>query len=285
MATQQFGYGRTAWDVADQLVVRIPTLNQPGGAAPQFKENKYTALAAKSIGEMLYNQSQKSNAEKKKAFEKQKQDKIKAKQAKLQKDTNVIYGSAFNALEQTPDFENARKDSTKVYKDNKTQKLIPEKNEFVDVKSSDVSQYFGALNENDALRERILGAAAPFTTSTLEKWTPNMIMDQSDKKSHLNREAFTKWANDMQYKDGAGQHFYPTDGKVNYKGLQDFELNPMKYFEDVILNKGTPTVTSDKINSSSDKTFKTKDKKSFFAPSNIFAEWSIDDYIKKGMGD
>ena len=66
MATQQYGYGRTAWDsIADQLVVEIPTLNQPGGAAAQFKaKNPLAAAAAKMVGEMAYGAQQEKAAPK-----------------------------------------------------------------------------------------------------------------------------------------------------------------------------------------------------------------------------
>jgi hypothetical protein len=58
MATQQFGYGPNVWAPAKGVgAVAIPKLLQPGAVAPQFKsENKYMGMAAKAIGEMMYDQ-------------------------------------------------------------------------------------------------------------------------------------------------------------------------------------------------------------------------------------
>jgi len=64
MATQQYGYGINAWGGATPLgAVKIPTLNQPGGAAPQFKkQNPFAASAAKMVGEMAYGAMQEQMA-------------------------------------------------------------------------------------------------------------------------------------------------------------------------------------------------------------------------------
>ena len=58
MATQQFGYGPNVWGSAKGIgAIDIPKLQQPGAVAPDFKpENPYKALAAKAIGDMLFEQ-------------------------------------------------------------------------------------------------------------------------------------------------------------------------------------------------------------------------------------
>ena len=92
MATQQYGYGPNVWGTAKGAgVQQFAKLAQPGAVAPQFKENKYKALAAKAIGEMAYGAMMNSEAKKK-------QQQEKAKKQKLIKETNMIYGDSFEAL-------------------------------------------------------------------------------------------------------------------------------------------------------------------------------------------
>jgi len=66
MATQQYGYGPNVWASAKPTgPVDMPTLSQPGGAAPQFKkQNPLATSAAKMVGEIAYGAMQQNAAPK-----------------------------------------------------------------------------------------------------------------------------------------------------------------------------------------------------------------------------
>ncbi len=66
MATQQYGYGPNVWASAKGTgAVDMPTLSQPGGAAPQFKkQNPLATSAAKMVGEIAYGAMQQNAAPK-----------------------------------------------------------------------------------------------------------------------------------------------------------------------------------------------------------------------------
>jgi len=80
MATQQFGYGPNVWAPAKGIgVQQFAKLAQPGAVAPQFKENKYKALAAKAIGEMAYGAMMNSETKKQKAIEEKKAEELRVR--------------------------------------------------------------------------------------------------------------------------------------------------------------------------------------------------------------
>ena len=103
--------------------------------------------------------------------------------------------------------------------------------------TSGASIYMAKQKEMGVLRDRIMTAAKPHKPSLGEKWWFDEWMSAEDKKLHLIKEGFTRWANDMSSDSGAGQHFYPRGGAPNYKALELYEKNPLEYWKKFINTK------------------------------------------------
>ena len=289
MATLAYGYGPNVWNTGTRTgPVDMPTISQPGGAAPQFKDpNPYAASAAKMVGEIAYGAMQEQMAPEYVGFnERLGKDVYRIKQGSAQFapeggwDANKPENSIFErdlerALaelrvkeqEQLVDFntqlsqgfgsmpteysnlqrpitqEEAIKfegfEPSMIPKETETKETEPSKEslKFIEPNDSDFSRMLGNSAEIAAASTRIRTAAQPYKTSFIDAYTLDSFMKQDKKDKHLEEEEFFKWANNMQYSNGAGEHFKINSGSPNYEAIKLYEQNPLQYWRDNIKGK------------------------------------------------
>jgi len=293
MATQQYGYGPNVWAPATPTgPVDMPTLSQPGGAAPQFKpKSPFAAAAAKMVGEMAYGAMQEKAAPKYMGIDPITQKpiyEIQPNSSQFEPETGWTFPKNEDGIETHilkrnlavahKEFEIAQAKNENLFENRRLMsndaleaqaksaatnaapnsalskyegigladrgidmggfevpdepvvpvvtdpKVVP----FIDDNASSLEKAY--VTEPVAFADAIRIAAEPYKASFFDMWTPDFAKKQDDKLQDNENEAFMRWANDMQYENGAGAHFAINSATPNYEAFKLYKANPLEYW-------------------------------------------------------